>query len=34
MVAHDVFDKWFSVVDTAESPDENLDAIVQDALNP
>jgi hypothetical protein len=33
MVAHDVFDKWFKVVDTAENPDDGLDAKVQDILN-
>ncbi len=33
MVAHDVFDKWFKVVDTAEKPDEGLDGKVQDILS-
>jgi len=33
MVAHDVFDKWFKVVDSAENPDDGFDAKVQDILS-
>ena len=32
-VAHDIFDKWFEVEDTAKKPDENFDQAVQAVLS-
>jgi len=32
-VAHDIFDNWFDIEDTAETPDENVDQAVQEAFS-